>query len=308
MRPVEFTAQQIIDAGLALRDAGRNVTGFALRQRVGGGNPSRLKQVWDEYLASQSTATAEPVAELPVEVAEQVASVTSELTAQLARLATDLNDRAVKAAERRVAEVVRTAGEQREQAERELTDAAQTVDELEAQLDAAKLDADGLTQRLADTQGEKQALAVQLAQLKERLAASEQHAHAAAEQHAAELARAEEVAARLRNELDAVRTDAAGKLDALRAELGETTAQAKAAAQTHAEQRRLADEAHGEERKRTAAEAHRQAERFTQVQADRDVARKEAAQAREEAARQAGRLDALQAQNAELLAALKAKK
>ena len=71
-------------------------------------------------------------------MAEEVAAVTKSLTERLATLAVELNDKAVKAAERRVAEVLRTAGEQREQAERELVDAAQTVDELEAQLDETR--------------------------------------------------------------------------------------------------------------------------------------------------------------------------
>ena len=114
MRPVEFTAEQIVEAGQALQVAGRNITGFALRQKVGGGNPSRLKQVWDEHINSQAVTRAEPVAELPIEVAEEVAAVTKALTEGLATLAVELNDKAVKAAERRVAEVIRTAGEQRE--------------------------------------------------------------------------------------------------------------------------------------------------------------------------------------------------
>ena len=76
MRPVEFSPESIITAGQDLQAIGRNITGFALRQKVGGGNPSRLKQVWDEHLASQSVTKAEPVAELPVEVAEEVALVT----------------------------------------------------------------------------------------------------------------------------------------------------------------------------------------------------------------------------------------
>ncbi|SFL55674.1 DNA-binding protein [Azotobacter beijerinckii] len=138
MRPAEFTLEEIVQAGEALQAAGRNVTGFALRQRVGGGNPNRLKQVWDDHLARSSVAEAVPVAELPVEVAEELAAVTRALTERLAALAVELNDKAVKAAERRVAEVVRAAGEQREQAERELADAAQTVEDLEHQLDGVK--------------------------------------------------------------------------------------------------------------------------------------------------------------------------
>ena len=185
MRPAEFSPEEIVAAGEALVAAGRNVTGFALRQKVGGGNPNRLKQVWDEHLAAKNTTEAEPVAELPVEVAEEVAAVTKSLTERLATLAVELNDKAVKAAERRVAEVLRTAGEQREQAERELADAATTVDDLEATLDETKAEVETLTNKLAESQAHAQAQAVELAQLRERLAASEQTNRADAEKHAA---------------------------------------------------------------------------------------------------------------------------
>ena len=189
MRPVEFSADDIIKAGSDLQAAGRNITGFALRQRVGGGNPSRLKQVWDEHLAGQAEQRAEPVAELPVEVAEEVAAVTKALTERLAALAVELNDKAVKAAERRVAEVIRTAGEQREQAERELADASQTVEDLEAQLDATKEEQRATQERLAEALVTNQAQAVELAQVRERLAAVEQSARTAADQYATEVTR-----------------------------------------------------------------------------------------------------------------------
>ena len=152
MRPVEFTPAAIIQAGQDLQTAGRNITGFALRQKVGGGNPSRLKQVWDEHQSSQVKTEAEPVAELPVEVAEVVAAVSKALTERIASLAIELNDKAVKAAERKVHEVVRSAGEQRAQAERELADAAETVDDLESKLDEVQAAAEGLETRLADSQ------------------------------------------------------------------------------------------------------------------------------------------------------------
>lgn len=53
MRPATFEPQQIIDAAPELQAEGRNITGFALRNHVGDGNPGRLKQVWDDYLSSQ---------------------------------------------------------------------------------------------------------------------------------------------------------------------------------------------------------------------------------------------------------------
>ncbi len=43
MRPVDFTPDQIIEAGLELQSAGRSITGFALRKTVGGGQSNTAK-------------------------------------------------------------------------------------------------------------------------------------------------------------------------------------------------------------------------------------------------------------------------
>lgn len=275
MRPAEFSPEEIVAAGEALVAAGRNVTGFALRQKVGGGNPNRLKQVWDEHLAAKNTTEAEPVAELPVEVAEEVAAVTKSLTERLATLAVELNDKAVKAAERRVAEVLRTAGEQREQAERELVDAAQTVDELETRLDESRAEVESLERRLSEAQSHGQAQAVELAQLRERLVATEQAARATADAHEA-----------VRSELDAARRDAGVKIEALRDELAQL-------------RERLAA---SEQAAKVAAETH--ARELEQAHSETKIARHDAAEARESAAKLAGQLEAVQAQNATLLAAV----
>ena len=288
-RPAEFAPEAIIQAGQELRDTGRNITGFALRQKVGGGNPSRLKQVWDEYLSSQSVTRAEPVAELPIEVAEEVAIVTKTLTERLSMLAVELNDKAVKAAERRVGEVVRAAGDQREQAERELADASTTVDDLETKLNEVRAESEAFEKRLAEAQATSQAQAVELAQLRERLALTEQTAKSVGEQHAVEL---ERIRTELAEQKKTVKTLAAER-DQERAELATVKAQAAAAEETHQEQR-----------KRTAEETHRIAERLTKIEADRDDAHKQAATAREEAAQLRGQLEATKAQAAELLKAL----
>ncbi|MDN4264529.1 DNA-binding protein [Citrobacter freundii] len=282
MRPAEFSPEEIVAAGEALVAAGRNVTGFALRQKVGGGNPNRLKQVWDEHLAAKNTTEAEPVAELPVEVAEEVAAVTKSLTERLATLAVELNDKAVKAAERRVAEVLRTAGEQREQAERELVDAAQTVDELETRLDESQAEVESLERRLSEAQSHGQAQAVELAQLRERLVATEQAARATADAHEA-----------VRSELDAARRDAGVKIEALRGELAEQKAKAAADAQAHADYRA-----------RMEQDAARITELLGQAKEAQEVARHDASEARESAAKLAGQLEAVQAQNATLFAAV----
>ena len=185
MRPVEFTPEEIIKAGQELQAVGRNITGFALRQKVGGGSPARLKQVWDEHLQSQVETKAEPVAELPLEVAEAMASVNKALAERLTALAVEVNDKAVKAAERRVADVLRSASEHRE----------------------------GLESRLAEIQTDHQTQAVKLAQVSERLALIEE-----------ERARYEQQTEQMRNERDTSREDAAklrGTVEALQAQVKE---------------------------------------------------------------------------------------
>jgi colicin import membrane protein len=274
MRPAEFAPDAIIQAGKELQAAGRNITGFALRQRVGGGNPSRLRQVWDEFAASQSVVKIEPAAELPVEVADELAAVSQALTERLMALAVELNDKAVKAAERRVHEVVRSAGEQREQAERELTDASQTVDDLESKLDAAHAEIQALGTQLAAARATAQGQAVELAQLRERLSVTEQAAQTERirHQHEAELLRAElaehkSVIQGITNERDQGRT---------------------ALASTEALTR----------------EAEIGTQRLGQAEVDRERARQEASQARETAAQLRGQVEALQAQAAALTQAL----
>ena len=223
------------------------------------------------------------VAELPIEVAEELANVTKALTDRLAALAIELNDKAVKAAERRVAAVIRTAGEQREQAERELADATLTVEDLESKLDEANAEGVSQRQELAHARAANQTLSVELAQLRERLAFMEQNAKAAAQAHAAELAEQKKAA-----------EQAAAERDQLRGELATVKAKADAA-----------DQAHHEQRKTAAQETHRLAERMTKIETERDTARKEASSAREDAAKLRGQVESLQAQAAELLRTLR---
>jgi len=307
MRPVEFSPESIITAGQDLQATGRNITGFALRQKVGGGNPSRLKQVWDEHLASQSVTKAEPVAELPVEVAEEVALVTKELTQRLAALAIELNDKAVKAAERRVHEVVRSAGEQRAQAERELADASQTVEDLESMVDEAAGQVTGLEAKLGELQAAHQAQAVELAQVRERLTVTEQTAKVAGEQHAAELARMagtiEVERARHLQESEQLRAElveqkkvslgVTSERDQVRADLAAISAKAEAIEQARQEQRKAAE-----------LEVRRAGERLVKAEAGLEKAHQEASAAREDAANLRGQVEAMKAQVAELMQVL----
>lgn len=141
----------------------------------------------------------------------------------------------VKAAERRVHEVVRSAGEQRAQAERELADTAETVDDLETKLDEVQATAEGLQTKLTAVQAASQAQAVELAQMRERLALTEQAAKAATEQHAAELARmnatVQDERTRHQQEAEQLRTELSEQKRATQAATAECDQAQKAAAE-----------------------------------------------------------------------------
>ncbi|WP_261643085.1 DNA-binding protein [Erwinia mallotivora] len=297
MRPATFEPQQIIEAGLALQSEGRNITGFALRNRVGGGNPGRLKQLWDEYLSSQNEVTTEPVAELPVEVAEEVKAVSSALAERISQLATELNDKAVRAAERRVAEVTRAAGEQTAQAERELADAAQTVDDLEEKLDGVSAELRKALELLDASREREQENLISLTEVRERLAASEKQqqetekaAKNAGEQHRQQVS---DLQSRLANAEKALAESGTQHTTELRGLKAEYAAELKELKSGH-----------------TRAESDLQKRLDTELKSRQtalDKALKEATDAREEKAAMTGELRALKAHNEQLAALLAGK-
>lgn len=296
MRPVSFTDETVIQAGKDLLAAGRNITGFALRKAIGGGNPSRLKQVWDEHQAS-SEGAQEPVqqVQLPVEVVQVVDTISADLSGRINALAVDLNTKATKAAERMVNEVLKTAGEQRQQADRELQDAADTVDDLEEKLDLANAKIAAGEEALAKAVSEAQAHAVELAKVRERLAASEKQVTQLKEE--SEQAKREVVeqkaalATAVKDHKQAV-TALESERDQARRER-ESTAGELATVKARAE---AANGAHEDHRKREAAEIQRLNESIKRIEGERNQATKEAGSARESAAKLQGKVEALQEQ------------
>lgn len=192
MRPAEFTAEQIIEAGKALQEKGRSITGFALRQVVGGGNPARMKQVWDEHVASTTKPPAPQAQVLPEEINRAVEAAVQALGERLGAIATHIHSQALQAAHVRVEEVRRAAAVQRDAADRELTDAGQAVEDMKAKVDSmqAALDEhvatiEALRQELGVKGLENAQLTEHVTQLVAAQAASDKQ-HAAVIEHTAD--------------------------------------------------------------------------------------------------------------------------
>ena len=215
MRPIEFTDEQVIQAGKQLQASGRNVTGFALRSIVGGGSATRLRQVWDAHLADQEAAGGLD-AELPDDVAQVLTAASTALMDKLGMLARQINGKAEQAAERRVAEAMQSIAEEREAFWREFADAAEAVDKLEQSRNEAQANQQALREQLASLEEANQAQEIELARLRERLEQvqqARQQAVAQAEQVQQELMRAREVSTNALNEAAELR----GALNALQA-------------------------------------------------------------------------------------------
>lgn len=172
MRPATFTDDAIIQAGKDMQAIGKAITGFGLRQIVGGGNPSRLKQIWDAYQNNQAGEVQEKAPDLPDEIAEAVAAASKTLAERLNGLAMDLNCKAVKAAERRVNEVLRSAAEQKARTDEELDEAAKIIEQMEAEknkaldeLEAADQEAIAARREAAKLAGKMEAMQDQINEL-----------------------------------------------------------------------------------------------------------------------------------------------
>ena len=88
MRPAQFTDGDIIEAGRRIRDTGRLVTPFGIRNNLGGGNTTRIREVWDRFLENESRGLeqeeppAEPVT-LPPQLHEHALSAKKNLTSYI---------------------------------------------------------------------------------------------------------------------------------------------------------------------------------------------------------------------------------
>jgi chemotaxis protein histidine kinase CheA len=253
-RPAAYAAADVIAAGMELQAAGRPITGFALRKKLGGGDPKRLISLWDARQAGAAfdgdaapvdlpPSVAEP---LPADVAESLARAVEHLGAAV----TAAHNQAVSAANARIedaerrADAVQTAADESVKAARaaaaaELADATDAAEALEARLTERTAERDAERVRVEAAQAQAARAAEQVEQLAQRLGAADAaqaalraQAQADAAAAAAKLAGAQAEAAASAAALAEIRAEAARLIaaaDAARAEAQAARAEAAAA-------------------------------------------------------------------------------
>ncbi|PTB92428.1 hypothetical protein C9974_12705 [Marinobacter sp. B9-2] len=134
MRPVKIETQDIIQAGQKIKADGKRVTGYGLRQLLGGGDQKRLLSVWQSHQSEEKNDEQQASFDLPIELEETLDKVGNVLSAQIRSMSVKLNEVAVKSATRQVADITREYKELKDQTDAELRDAAAIIEELENQV------------------------------------------------------------------------------------------------------------------------------------------------------------------------------
>ena len=128
MKPATYTDEQIIEAGMQLLADNKRVTPFGIRKIIGGGNPERIKTIWQ---ASQKEALEGQIVTEHVELPTEFADSLEQTKLSLDELAQRMYGRAQEIAESRVRESISAARKAKETAEAEIAEAMEAVSELD---------------------------------------------------------------------------------------------------------------------------------------------------------------------------------
>jgi chromosome segregation ATPase len=81
-RPADFTEDEIIEAGLRVEARGHPVNAFRIRTELGGGNATRIRQVWARHRQSQTDPDAVTIDKLPFDLAPHAQSIAEAAAAE----------------------------------------------------------------------------------------------------------------------------------------------------------------------------------------------------------------------------------
>lgn len=154
-RPSNYSDEAVIAAAKAIEASGKEVTGYGLREELGGGNPNSLEKRY-KALAGNGQEAPE-VLELPQEVSDAVAGMATGLSSQLATLLSNTYAALRTTANARVDEIEASAAARIARSNKDIEDACEKLDaEIERR--------EGLEASLEKVHAEIQQLRLQLSQ------------------------------------------------------------------------------------------------------------------------------------------------
>lgn len=161
MRRSEFTDEQIIEAGEQLQAQGRPVTGFGIRQLLGGGNVTRLMNVWIQHKEQANRNSDEPI-DLPGEVEGKLSVALNEIGKHLRQVAEGLYRQQKINQDLQEAERLALETEQQEQRRIEVEEAQRVIDRQQDQIDQLEIDLGKTMQALQESREATQTLNLEI--------------------------------------------------------------------------------------------------------------------------------------------------
>lgn len=130
---------EIIEAGQKLAAINKNISGFSLRQALGGkGDFKRLMRVWTEYSESQACSYENSLPLTP-EVKSAIDDATLSLSQSLESIVTDIFNKVSSGAQEHIYAAINLAESRQKKADVEIFDAMNIIEELEGILSATEI-------------------------------------------------------------------------------------------------------------------------------------------------------------------------
>lgn len=170
MRPSTFSDEAVIEAGHQLLAAGSEVTGWKIREVLGGGKPARYQKIWDER---PQGAAAPLSAELPDELRNGIDSIMKTMGGQLTAMFASIYQSLVHEADVRVKQSAAALDVAQEKYNQELGRASLELDRLEALIVDHEAVASANASSLAQATADLQTANIELAQCREKIATAD---------------------------------------------------------------------------------------------------------------------------------------
>ena len=219
MRTPEISDEVIIEAGNRLLKADTTISGFKIARECKGGNPTRLMKVWTDFLKTQVLAGDESKLPLPLHVEVELEKKTADISKFLIDTVTELHHQAIVSADLRVSEEQAKAQRYREELLGDLEEASNINEQVTNDLREAQVTITGLNDDLKSANAQREQLAIEVAQLRERLSAVEQAEQKCIEDNkelAIQVAEINKVKGQLHNELEHLRERLTGTEEAMK--------------------------------------------------------------------------------------------
>lgn len=172
-RVAEYSVEQIIGAGKSIEASEKRVTPFAIREKLGGGSPERIKEIWEQHLnqikSESISESPDDEVELPSEIQDALEKNLKTASKQLISLTNGTFKVAMQVAEKRVKSTIDDFNNKIEELKEVEQDAFRAMGVSDRKIDDLETEISNLMQKNEQHVADNAKLTGKLESLKERM-------------------------------------------------------------------------------------------------------------------------------------------